>query len=98
MEGLTARVFRKAFVQHFPNDLRFYQLRGTVDATRLQTDSQVLVCVGETVYRAYLTGESEFMLYLPKAALSGATADIRVYALQEDMGVQVLFTTLALPQ
>ena len=24
MEGLTARVFRKAFVQHFPNDLRFY--------------------------------------------------------------------------
>lgn len=24
MEGLTARVFRKAFVQHFPNNLRFY--------------------------------------------------------------------------
>ena len=85
-------------LEESPNDLRFYQLRGTVDATRLQTDSQVLVCVGETVYRAYLTGESEFMLYLPKAALSGATADIRVYALQEDMGVQVLFTTLALPQ
>ena len=85
-------------LEESPNDLRFYQLRGTVDAARLQTDSQVLVCVGETVYRAYLTGESEFMLYLPKAALSGATADIRVYALQEDMGVQVLFTTLALPQ
>lgn len=69
-------------------DPSYVQLSGTLDTTRLQADTQVYVAVGENVYRAYLTGENSYLMYLKKADLAGQT--ISVYAVTGDRCTRLL--------
>ena len=79
------------------SDVNYYKITGTVDPERLDSPSQILVAVGDTVYRAYPTGSgSDFCLYLKKDILTGSTS-AEVYVLNERKCVQVLSTPLDLP-
>jgi len=78
-------------------DAAFYKLSGTVDPTRLHGDSEILVSVDGTVYRAYHTGEFGYALYLKKSDFSGSEVTVRVYAVHEDAAVQALHAAIKLP-
>ena len=80
------------------NDVNYYKFSGTVEPGLLDSDSQVLVRMDGSVYRAYLTGENGFTLYLKKAAFSQASAAVQVYVTTADSCVQALYTTVDLPQ
>jgi len=67
----------------------YYAISGTVDKTRLQNDTQILVCVNGRVYRAYHTGENGYLLYLKKAELT-EPAIVQVYTMTQDSCTQVL--------
>ena len=79
------------------NDVNFYKLTGTLDPTRMQPDSEILVCVGGRVYQAYQTGENGYCLYLKKADLTDAAAKVQVYIVNGDTAVQALFAAVELP-
>ena len=74
----------------------YYAISGTADQTRLQTDSQILVCVNGRVYRAYHTGENGYLLYLKKAELT-EPATVQVYAVTQDRCIQLLSQKPQLP-
>jgi len=59
-------------------DPSYVQLSGVADPKRLQHDTQVYVAVGDAVYRAYLTSENGYLLYLKQADL--AEESMTVYA------------------
>jgi hypothetical protein len=80
------------------NDVNYYRITGTVDAGRILKSSQILVSVGDRVYRAYQTGENDYLLYLRADSLSGTDLAVKVYVLDDSDCTQVLSTELELPQ
>lgn len=80
------------------NDANYYKISGAVDPERMQSDSEILVCVDGSVYRAYQNGENEYFLYLKKAEFADSSAEAQVYVISEATCVQTLATVLELPQ
>jgi len=80
------------------NDANYYTISGMVEEGRLEPGAEVLVRVNDKVYRTYQTDESDFLLYLKKAEFAADTADLQVYVVGDGTCVQVLFSTLTLPQ
>ncbi len=80
------------------NDVNYYTIRGTLDPQRMQENSEVLVSADGTLYRAYQTGEDEYLLYLKKAAFTASSIPVQVYIVNGDTCVQALHTALDLPQ
>ena len=78
------------------NAVNYYKLSGTLDEERMETESEVLVCVNGTVYRAYHTGENGYCLYLKKEAVT-APVDAQVYIVNGDKCTQALSSQLELP-
>ena len=87
-----------AAVEVSMNDVNYYKFTGTVDPERLAPDSQILVSVNDTVYRAYQTGENDYLLYLKKAEFSLAETDIKIYIINKDNCILALSSTVSLPQ
>lgn len=78
------------------NAMNYYKLSGILDESRMETESQVLVCVNGTTYRAYHTGDTGFCLYLKKEACT-APMDVQVYIVNPSKCIQALSTQLELP-
>ena len=76
----------------------YIQITGTIDPERMTPDTQVLIAVGDTVHRAYHTGEDKYLLYLKTADFAGASADVQVYLLGQNQCIQALSETLEIPQ
>lgn len=83
-------------IESCENDVLFYKISGTITADRLQDNSEILVAVDDHVYRAYQTGERDYLLYLKKSAFTETTATVRVYLVNEDVCVQVLCEEIGL--
>ena len=79
------------------NDPNYYTIRGTVDASRMADNSEILVRVEDVIYRAYQTGENGFLLYLKQEAFTDASARMRVYVVNPDTCVEVLSSEVTLP-
>ena len=79
------------------NDINYYRISGTVDATRMAPDSEILVSVDGHIYRAYLSGVGDFSLYVKKANFAGSETRLQVYVLNADHCIQALSTVTALP-
>ena len=78
-------------------DVSYCLVRGTVDPERLGDDTDILVSVNGTVYRAYLTGENGFSLYLRMKDLDASQPmKIRVYVVADGSCVRVLAEELTL--
>ncbi|MBE6949502.1 MAG: hypothetical protein E7456_06615 [Ruminococcaceae bacterium] len=80
------------------NDVNYYKLSGTVDAERIQNNSEILVSVDGKLYRAYQTGEDGYSLYLKQSEFTDALAEVRVYVLNDDGCIQALSVVLNLPE
>lgn len=80
------------------NDVNYYKISGIVDSKRMRPNTEVLVTLNGTTYRAYLTGENGFYLYLKKDICTDASADLQIHAVTGSRYVQVLDTDLELPQ
>ena len=85
-------------IENLLYDFSYYTLCGTVDTKRLQTNSEILVCVDGHTYRAYQTGEDGYVLYLKKADFAGPAAEVQVYILTGSHCLQALSATIDLPQ
>ena len=94
---ILASTATTAQVESSMNDVNYYTFSGTLDAERMEEESQVLVAVNGTVYRAYQTGEDGFLLYLKTADFPTGTADVQVYIVNGDTCIQALYETLELP-
>lgn len=79
-------------------DANYIQITGEIDPARMEPETQVLVTVGERTYRAYLTDESGYLLYLNAADFADASDQVQVYLLHDGKCIQALSTTLELPQ
>lgn len=79
-------------------DANYYQISGELDINRMEPEAQVLVAVDGTVYRAYLTGENGYLLYLKADAFAKAEAEIEVYILNPSKCIQALAAEVKLPQ
>ena len=78
-------------------DVNYFLISGTVDPARVGDETDVLVSVNGTVYRAYLTGENSFALYLKTADLDTAQPlKIRVFAAEDGSCVRVVAEDLTL--
>ena len=71
-------------------DDNYYVINGSVDKTRIDVCSEIVVCVNDVMYSAYHTGETDFSLYLKKSAFANVTADIQVYVVNGNDTVRVL--------
>lgn len=77
-------------------DNNYYAISGSVDKTRIDTRSKIVVCVNGVIYGAYHTGENGFSLYLKKSAFVDGTADIQVYVVDGNDSVRVLSQVIEL--
>ncbi len=77
-------------------DVNYCQITGTVDHDRMEADTQVLIKIGENVYRAYQTGEDGYLMYLKPADFTDKTIDVQVYLLTPNKCIQALSTKLEL--
>ena len=84
-------------IEQTMNDINYYRISGTVDATRMAPDSEILVSVDGVVYRAYLSGVGDFSLYVKKANFAASETRLQVYILNADHCIQALSTVTALP-
>ena len=50
------------------NDASYMKISGTVDESLIDTDTKILVQIGDICYRPYQTGTSGFVMYIPKEA------------------------------
>ena len=71
-------------------DGEYCVVSGSIDEQRIDTRSEIVVCVNDVMYRAYHTGENDFSLYLKKSAFVNNSADIQVYVINGDDSVRVL--------
>ena len=78
--------------------MNYFMFSGLVDEDRIDTDSEILVSVNGTLYRAYQQGDNGFFLYLKKAAFTEASAEVQVYVTKGSRQIQVLNTQVDLPQ
>lgn len=78
-------------------DDNYYAVNGSVDETRVDTRSEIIVCVNDVMYRAYHTGENDFSLYLKKSAFTNGIADIQVYVVNGNNSVRVFSGVIDLP-
>ncbi len=78
-------------------DDNYYDIKGSVDKTRVDTRSEIVVCVNDVIYRAYHTGENDFSLYLKKSAFVNGIADIQVYVVNGNNSVRVFSEVIDLP-
>lgn len=85
-------------IENCMNDVNYYKISGTVDLTRIENNSEILVAVNGKVYRAYQTEENGFLLYLKKSAFADAAANLQIYVVNESGCVQALSAAMALPQ
>lgn len=67
-------------------DTRYWQISGQIDEAWLQTDTQVVVQVGERCYKAYHTGENGYLLYVKNTE---SVENIRIYLMDGDGCTQV---------
>ena len=70
---------------------------GTVDSTCLQEDSEILVRVDGTTYRAYQCGENDYKLYLKRDMLTQSTSTVKVYVVNQTDCVQAAAASVSLP-
>lgn len=97
-ENLTiASTATTVAVESSMNDVNYYKFSGQLDPERMEADSQVLVAVNGTPYRAYQTGEEGYLLYVKTADFPTGTADVQVYIVNGDKCIQALYETLELP-
>ena len=91
---LTAQTASTASIGECMYDMNYYSISGIVDASRIATDSQILVTVGDQTYRAYQTSDNGYMLYMKKADVTGPVS-VQVYVVNDNSkATQVLSTTL----
>jgi len=80
------------------NDVNYYKFSGTVDAERMDTDSQIFVSLNGTTYQAYQTGSgNNFCLYLKKDAFTDTSVLAEVYVQNSGKWLQALYTAIDLP-
>lgn len=71
-------------------DVTYIALRGRIDSRRLTDTSEVIAAVGDGFYRAYLTEDDGYLLYLKKDTLPQGPLQIRVFVVNGEDVVQVL--------
>jgi len=64
----------------------------------MEPDTQVLVSVDDVIYRAYLTGENGYLMYLKTDAVADTAVHVEVYILNPNKCIQAVYTDLELPQ
>ena len=84
-------------LENATSDMRYYRISGAVDESRMAVDSQIVVRVGDTYYRAYQTGENGFALYLKKEAVEGEEVKLQVYLVNGDSCVQATSQMATIP-
>ena len=80
------------------NDANYYKFSGMLDKKRMQTDSEVIVSVNGSLYRAYQTSEDGYSMYLKKTVFTDVTADVQVYIVNGNTCVRALTARINLPQ
>lgn len=79
-------------------DTNYFTVSGTVDSERITDTSEILVGVGDTLYRAYHTGENGFVLYLKKSDFAEDSLSVDVFAVDGENSARMLSASLALPK
>ncbi len=79
-------------------DANYYTLSGIIDAEHISTSSEILVKVGDIVYRPYQTETNGFLLYLSKEALIDSEYPVEVYISDKNSTLTALSETLTIPQ
>ena len=84
--------------EEFMFNMNYFQFSGLVDPKRIETDSEILVSVNGTLYRAYQKEDTGFFLYLKKDLFTEPSAEVQVYVADGGRHIQVLNTRIDLPQ
>ena len=87
-----------AVIEVCESDINYYKISGEVDKNKIENTTEILVAVGDSVYRAYQTGENGYVLYLNKSLLDDTSVKLRIYAVNNDRCIQVLAAKYDLPQ
>ncbi len=79
-------------------DANYFTISGEIDKDAISEKSEIHLCINDTVYRAYQTGENGFTLYFKKADLNEKNVELRVYTVNDDSCIQVLYEDVKLPK
>lgn len=95
-ETRTAGEGNTAAVESVGAEKLFYKISGTVDGSLLNAETDIVVSVNGTPYRAYLTGEDSYAMFLPTERIPEFPVQVQVMTLEGDEAVSVLEEALDL--
>jgi hypothetical protein len=79
-------------------DTNYFTISGEVDKVAISEKSEIYLCINDSTYRTYHTGENGFIAYFKKSDLKGKNIEIRVYTVTDDKCIQASFDTVKLPK
>lgn len=79
-------------------DANYFTISGEVDKVAISEKSEIYLCINDSTYRAYHTGENGFIAYFKKSDLKGKNIEIRVYTATDDECIQASFDIVKLPK
>ena len=85
-------------IENCDYDANYFTISGEVDKVAISEKSEIYLCINDSIYRAYHTGENGFTAYFKKTELTGKNIEIRVYTVTKDKCIQASFDTIKLPK
>lgn len=90
----TVKTGTTATIKTCENDVDYYMISGEIAEEQLDDNSEILVAVDNTVYKAYQTEENEYRIYINKDLITSSSAYVRVYVLNGNSCKQVFYLKL----
>ncbi len=85
-------------IENCEYDVNYFTISGEINEGSVSEKSEIYLSINDSVYRAYQTGENGFTLYFKKADLNKQNIELRVYTVNDDSCIQVLYETVKLPK
>lgn len=85
-------------IENCEYDVNYFTISGEINEGSVSEKSEIYLSINDSVYRAYQTGENGFIVYFKKSELKEKNVEIRVYSVNKNNCIQVLYETVKLPE
>lgn len=85
-------------IENCEYDVNYFTISGEIDEGSVSENSEIYLSINNSIYRAYQTDENGFIVYFKKSELKEKNVEIRVYSVNDNNCIQVLYETVKLPE
>ena len=85
-------------IENCEYDVNYFTISGEIDDDSVSEKSEIYLSINDAIYRAYQTEKNGFIVYFKKSELKEKNVEVRLYSVNDDNCIQVLYKTVKLPE